>query len=35
LLSQRLPLEATPLTGRWLDIGSVEDLERAQTAFED
>lgn len=34
-LSQRLPLEATPLTGRWLDIGSVEDLERAQTAFED
>ena len=34
-LSQRLPLEATPLTGRWLDIGSVEDLEKAQTAFED
>ena len=34
-LSQRLPLEATPLTGRWLDIGSVEDLERAQTAFDD
>ena len=34
-LSQRLPLEATPLTGRWLDIGSVEDLEKAQTEFED
>lgn len=34
-LSQRLPLEATPLTGRWLDIGSVEDLEKAQTAFDD
>jgi len=34
-LSQRLPLEATPLTGQWLDIGSVEDLERAQTAFRD
>jgi len=34
-LSQRLTLEATPLTGRWLDIGSVEDLEKAQTEFED
>lgn len=34
-LSQRLPLEATPLSGRWLDIGSVEDLEKAQTAFVD
>ena len=34
-LSQRLPLQATRLSGRWLDIGSVEDLERAQTAFDD
>lgn len=34
-LSQRLPLEATPLTGNWLDIGSVEDLEKAQTTFGD
>ena len=34
-LSQRLRLEATPLSGRWLDIGSVEDLEEAQRAFED
>ncbi|MEC8252646.1 MAG: sugar phosphate nucleotidyltransferase [Planctomycetota bacterium] len=33
-LSARLPLEATPLTGRWLDIGSVEDLEKAQSAFD-
>tara|TARA_R110002072_G_scaffold100429_2_gene221096 strand:+ start:22601 stop:24256 length:1656 start_codon:yes stop_codon:yes gene_type:complete len=32
-LSSRLPLEATRLTGTWLDIGSVEDLEKAQTAF--
>ena len=34
-LSQRLPLQATRLSGRWLDSGSVEDLERAQTAFDD
>lgn len=34
-LSERLPLEATPLTGQWLDIGSVEDLEKAQAAFGD
>lgn len=32
-LSERRALEATPLTGSWLDIGSVEDLERAQAAF--
>lgn len=32
-LSNKMPLEATRLTGNWLDIGSVEDLERAQTAF--
>lgn len=32
-LSTRMPLEATRLTGTWLDIGSVEDLEKAQTAF--
>jgi len=32
-LSKRMPLEATPLTGSWLDIGSLEDLEKAQTAF--
>ncbi|MCK5944550.1 MAG: NTP transferase domain-containing protein [Planctomycetes bacterium] len=34
-LSQRLPLEATRLSGRWLDIGSVEDLAKAQAEFED
>ena len=28
-LSQRTPLEAVPLTGRWLDIGSADDLARA------
>jgi glucose-1-phosphate thymidylyltransferase len=32
-LSARMPLEATRLTGDWLDIGSVEDLEKAQTTF--
>lgn len=32
-LSTRMPLEATRLTGNWLDIGSVEDLEKAQTTF--
>jgi glucose-1-phosphate thymidylyltransferase len=32
-LSARMPLEATRLTGNWLDIGSVEDLEKAQTTF--
>lgn len=34
-LSKRMPLEATPLTGSWLDIGSLEDLEKAQTAFDE
>ena len=34
-LSERMPLQATPLTGSWLDIGSVEDLERAQATFRD
>ena len=29
-LSQRLPLHATRLDGRWLDIGSADDLERAR-----
>jgi dTDP-glucose pyrophosphorylase/galactokinase/mevalonate kinase-like predicted kinase len=33
-LSKRQPLEATRLSGRWLDIGSVEDLKKAQTAFD-
>jgi hypothetical protein len=28
-----LPLEASMLTGRWLDIGSVADLEAARAAF--
>ncbi|MEZ6036879.1 MAG: sugar phosphate nucleotidyltransferase [Planctomycetota bacterium] len=32
-LSQRRPLDASRLTGAWLDIGSVEDLERARAAF--
>jgi glucose-1-phosphate thymidylyltransferase len=32
-LSQHLPLEASMLTGRWLDIGSVADLEAARAAF--
>ena len=32
-LSQRLPLEASTLTGRWLDIGSIEDLDRARATF--
>jgi len=32
-LSQRLPLEASMLPGRWLDIGSIEDLDRARAAF--
>jgi dTDP-glucose pyrophosphorylase/galactokinase/mevalonate kinase-like predicted kinase len=31
-LSQRLPLHATRLDGRWLDIGSAEDLARARQA---
>lgn len=34
-LSQRMPLEASPLAGRWLDIGSVADLEQARAAFGD
>ena len=34
-LSERVTLEATPLTGQWLDIGSVADLEKAQSAFRD
>lgn len=29
-LSERLPLQATRLSGRWLDIGSAEDLAAAQ-----
>jgi dTDP-glucose pyrophosphorylase/galactokinase/mevalonate kinase-like predicted kinase len=29
-LSQRLPLQAARLHGRWLDIGTAEDLARAQ-----
>ncbi len=33
-LSERRPLEATRLDGRWLDIGSAADLIRAQTAFD-
>ncbi|MCA8973180.1 MAG: NTP transferase domain-containing protein [Planctomycetes bacterium] len=33
-LSRRLPLQASRLEGRWLDIGSVEDLERARRMFE-
>jgi glucose-1-phosphate thymidylyltransferase len=28
-LSERMPLEATRLDGRWIDIGSAEDLARA------
>ena len=28
-LSERIPLDATPLDGRWIDIGSAEDLARA------
>ena len=33
-LSQRSPLQAPRLDGRWLDIGSAEDLLRAQTLIE-
>lgn len=29
-LAQRTPLEAVPLDGRWLDIGSADDLARAE-----
>jgi glucose-1-phosphate thymidylyltransferase len=32
-LAQRLPLEALPLEGRWLDIGSADDLARASLEF--
>ncbi|NUP97841.1 MAG: hypothetical protein HUU28_16910, partial [Planctomycetaceae bacterium] len=32
-LSQRIPLEALPLDGRWLDIGSADDLARASREF--
>jgi NDP-sugar pyrophosphorylase family protein len=28
-LSERTPLEATRLDGRWIDIGSADDLARA------
>jgi glucose-1-phosphate thymidylyltransferase len=31
-LSERIPLDATPLDGRWIDIGSAEDLARANMA---
>ena len=33
-LSKRVPLEASPLDGRWLDIGSPEDLARAAREFD-
>lgn len=32
-LAQRFPLEALPLEGRWLDIGSADDLARASLEF--
>jgi dTDP-glucose pyrophosphorylase/galactokinase/mevalonate kinase-like predicted kinase len=34
-LSQRLPLQATRLSGSWLDIGSLADLEQAQATYRD